>query len=193
MTIYHPTNTQVLTRRKFARTSLIPLSQDYLWQIESGVVRGMTWMEDGTCIILGLWGTGDIVGRALSTSNPYQIECLTEVQANLLPAAIWYQSTDAIILHTQRLGEFLEIVHCKPIEVSLLRLMNWLAKRFGRETEQGQLIDLRLTHQEISEILGSSRVTITRMINDFEKQGIIHRLGRKLIVAQDQPFWHYEI
>ena len=186
-------NNFLLGQRTFSRSSSMSLSHDYLWQIESGVVRSFTWMEDGNCIALGLWGAGDVVGRALSNADPYQLECLTDVQATLLPASRWYQATDAMLLHSQRLGEFLEIVHCKPIEVSLLRLFNWLGKRFGTEIEQGQLIDLRLTHQQISEIIGSSRVTITRVINDFEKQGIIQRLGRKFIVTQDQPLWHYEI
>lgn len=186
-------STHALMQRKFTRTSLLPLSQDYLWQIEVGVVRSFTLMEDGTSITLGLWGAGDVVGRPLSKADPYQIECLTDVQVTLLPASRWYQATDAFILHTQRLGEFLEIVHCKPIEVSLLRLFNWLAERFGREIDQGKLIELRLTHQEIAEIIGSSRVTITRTINDFEQQGIIQRLGRKLVILQEQPFWHYDI
>ena len=99
-----------------------------------------------------------------------------------------------MILHVQRLEEFLQIVHRKNIEASLLQLMIWLAKRFGKEIEEGQLIDLRLTHQEIAEIIGSSRVTVTRILNDFEKQGFIQRLHRKLVVPHEQsPFWHYEI
>jgi CRP-like cAMP-binding protein len=56
------------------------------------------------------------------------------------------------------------------------------------------LIDLRLTHQDIAEIIGSTRVTVTRLLNAFEKQGIIQRMQRRFIVLHDQPnFWHYEI
>lgn len=197
MTPFTPTTNgngvYVLTRRKFARGSLLVLNQDYLWQIESGVVRTLTWREDGTYITFGLWGPGDIVGKALSKADPYQIECLTDLEATLLPAGRWYQATDAMLLHVQRLGEFLEIVHSKPIDTSLLRLMSWLAKRFGREVEQGQIIDLRLTHQQMAEIVGSSRVTVTRILNNFEKQGIIQRVHRKLVVVQEPSLWHYEI
>jgi CRP-like cAMP-binding protein len=72
--------------------------------------------------------------------------------------------------------------------------LTWLAKKFGHQVEQGQLIELRLTHQEISEIIGTTRVTVTRLLNDFEKQGIIQRLPRKFIVLHEkQPYWHYEI
>ncbi|MDP8964223.1 MAG: helix-turn-helix domain-containing protein [Cyanobacteriota bacterium] len=69
-----------------------------------------------------------------------------------------------------------------------------MANKFGHTVERGPLIDLHLTHQEISEIIGTTRVTVTRLLNTFEKQGIIERLPRKFIVLHEQqPFWHYEI
>lgn len=190
-----PGFTQVqLKRRIFARRALLPLGRDYLWQISTGVVRTLTVSEDGTPITLGLWGPGDIVGRALSKADPYQIECLTPVEATILPAEYWVQVTEAMIQHIQQFQEFLQILHCRSVDASLVQLLAWLARRFGREIEQGQLIDLRLTHQEIAEIIGATRVTVTRLLNDFEKRGIIQRLSHRFILTNDQqPFWHYEI
>lgn len=180
--------------KKFGRRSLLPLKENYLWRIETGAVRSLTWSQEGTIIPLGLWGPGDVVGRALSKANPYRIECLTVVEATLLPIDQWGSATDAFVLHIQRYGEFLEIMHGKPVDASLSRLLSWLAHRFGREVERGHLIELRLTHQEIAEFMGVSRVTVTRLLNNFEKQGIIERLHRHFVVIQDQqPFWHYEI
>jgi len=96
-----------------------------------------------------------------------------------------------MIVHIQRSGE---ILHCRQAEYALVRLFGWLAKRFGQEVEQGQLIDLRLTHQDIADLMGLTRVTVTRLLNDLEKQGIIQRKERQFIVLHDQmPFWHYEI
>jgi len=179
---------------KFARRSLLPLGENYLWQIESGVVRTLTWLEDGTTITLGLWGVGDVVSRVLSKAEPYQIECLTPVEATILPLDRWHQVNESLISHIQQFQEFLEILHCRSVDASLLRLLNWLANKFGHAVERGQLINLRLTHQEIAEIIGTTRVTVTRVLNEFEHQGIIERLPRKFIVLHDkQPFWHYEI
>ncbi|MBD1939798.1 Crp/Fnr family transcriptional regulator [Microcoleus sp. FACHB-68] len=182
------------TQTTFARRSLLPLKPHEIWQIKTGVVRTFTWSEDGTLIPLGLWGSQDIVGKALSKAEPYTIECLTLVEATVLPANNSYEFIKALIQHTQQLEEFLELRHCKPIDASLLKLLTWLSQRFGRAVEQGQLIDLRLTHQEISEMIGSNRVTVTRMLKNFEKQGLISRHQQRYIVVPDrQPFWHYEI
>jgi CRP-like cAMP-binding protein len=88
----------------------------------------------------------------------------------------------------------MEILHCRQAESSLLRLFAWLAKRFGQHVEGGKLIDLRLTHQDIAELVGLTRVTVTRLLSDLEKQGMIQRQERQFIVMHDQsPFWHYEI
>ena len=178
----------------FARRSLLPLRHDSLWKIETGVVRTSTLLEDGTSVTLGLWGPGDVVGRVLSKADPYQIECLTPVEVTLLPRSNWHKATEAMILHIQRSGELIEILHCRQSEFALLQILSWLAKRFGQEVEQGQMIDLRLTHEDIATIIGSTRVTVTRLLNSFEKQGIIQRMQRRFIVLQDHPlFWHYEI
>jgi CRP-like cAMP-binding protein len=178
----------------FARRSLLPLRHDSLWKIETGVVRTSTLLEDGTSVTLGLWGPGDVVGRVLSKADPYQIECLTPVEVTLLPSSSWHKATEAMILHIQRSGELIEILHCRQSEFALLQILSWLAKRFGQEVEQGQMIDLRLTHEDIATIIGSTRVTVTRLLNSFEKQGIIQRMQRRFIVLHDHPlFWHYEI
>ena len=44
----------------------------------------------------------------------------------------------------------------RAFHLQLLKFFTWLAYRFGREVEQGRLLDLRLTHQAISEIIGTT-------------------------------------
>lgn len=178
----------------FTRRSLLPLRRDALWLIRAGVVRTLTVLEDGSPVTLGLWGEGDIVGRVLSQANPYQIECLTPVEATLISEQNLPEVTQAMLLHIQRSEEFIEILHYKQAETTLLRLFGWLAKRFGQQVEQGQRIDLHLTHQDIADLIGLTRVTVTRLLNEFKRQGVIQRQERQFVVMQDRdPFWHYEI
>ncbi|WP_013321682.1 Crp/Fnr family transcriptional regulator [Gloeothece verrucosa] len=177
----------------FKRRSFIPLKPDVLWKIESGVVRTSSWHEDGNLVILGLWGPGDIVGQALTRVQPYQMECLTSVKAISVPTTDSYQFTEMFLSHIQQLEELAFIRSHKRIEPMLMSLLTWLAQKFGRVAATGQLIDLRLTHQELSEILGSTRVTITRAINQLEQQGVIERYPLHRIVLREEEVWHYEI
>jgi CRP-like cAMP-binding protein len=170
----------------FSRHDLIPLPPDALWKITRGVVRTLTWNDQGSLTALGYWGVGDLVGQPLSCIRPYQIECLTSVEVHCVAAHQYHQSLDAILSHTQQTEELLSIIHQERVHCRLEQFLVWLARKFGRPVNSGQLIDLRLTHQAIAESVGTTRVTVTRLLNQFEKEGIISRPKRHFIVLRER-------
>lgn len=168
----------------FSPGESIPLQPDALWLLKQGVVRTLTWSEEGKLVTLGYWGEGDVVGQPLSRLQPYEIECLTGVEASCIPSHRWHQFLDAIFWHIQQTEDLLNIVRIERVNQRLLQLLVWLTQKFGREVNSGQLIDLRLTHQAIAEIMGTTRVTVTRLLNDFEREGIISRPRRQFITLR---------
>jgi CRP-like cAMP-binding protein len=157
------------------------------------MVRAITWLEDGTTVTLSLWGPGDLVSTASFHSDPCQLECLTKVEATLVPWQGWQHLTEMLMSQVQQTEELLLIRSHKRTDEMLIQLLTWLAKKFGRVVESGQLIDLRLTHQDIADLVGSTRVTITRTLIQFEEQGVIQRLPLQRIILREAPVWHYEI
>jgi CRP-like cAMP-binding protein len=172
-------------QRSFSYRDLIPLQPDALWHINWGAVRTLTWNEEGTPITLGYWGPGDVVGQPLSRIQPYQIECLTSVEVCYVSSGECFQAIEALLLHIQQAEEILTIVRHERMHSRLQQLLVWLARKFGRSVQSGLLIDLRLTHQAIAEAIGTTRVTVTRLLNEFEREGIISRPKRHFIVLQD--------
>ncbi|MEM1172549.1 MAG: Crp/Fnr family transcriptional regulator [Cyanobacteria bacterium P01_H01_bin.35] len=158
-----------LKSHQFKRRQLIPLTDVLLWRIDSGIVRTLTKNEEQNTITLGFWGRGDIVGQPLFPSYPYQVECLTIVEASILPRGYFY-AQEVMLSHIQRTQELLRIIHSRKIKWRLLRLLKWLAERFGNQLPEGQILDIRLTHQELADIISTSRVTVTRLLNEFEKE-----------------------
>jgi CRP/FNR family transcriptional regulator len=49
---------------------------------------------------------------------------------------------------------------------------------------EGITIDLRLSHQAIAEAIGSTRVTITRLLGDLRNEGLL-QIDRKKITVFD--------
>lgn len=180
--------------RSFDRRALLPLLPDQVWQIQQGIVRTVTWTGDGEMIVLGIWGAGDLVGQPLSAADPHQAECLTLVKATPLTADRWHQETAALVEHIQHTEKLLEIMRSGSASIVLLRLLVWLAQRFGDENQGNLELNFHVTHQELAETTGLTRVTITRLLRSFEKQGLIQRHGRQIVVLpESEPFWHYEI
>lgn len=173
-------------QQQFVRRARLPEHQAVLWRIESGVVCSMTWTSDGELACLGYWGVGDVVGHALSRVQPYELHCLTNVEISSCPRNQWSQLTDAIIHQQQQTEELLSIVHLNPLSCKLWQLLVWLSQKFGRDVENGRLLDLPLTHQQLAQTLGTNRVTVTTILQRLEAEGKIQRQQRRLVVARQE-------
>lgn len=66
----------------------------------------------------------------------------------------------------------------------LAELLLRLASQEGRRITEGVIIDFRLTHQEIADLIGCSRSTVSRELNNFKKEEII-TIENKYIVIND--------
>ena len=145
--------------RYLERGAILPTKRYQLWQIQKGVVRTASCLEDGTIVILGLWGPQDLVGPTLSRVRPYQVECLMEVAA--IPISIEDNPTkvaELLLAQIKQTEELTVIRSYRRIDLMLLKLLGWFGQKFGIEAETGQLIDFRLTHQDLADILGATRV-----------------------------------
>ncbi len=171
-----------LPQQIFNRREVIPPYNDVIWRIEYGAVRTLTWSEDGTFITLGYWGLGDLIGYPLSKVKPYQIECLTGVEVSIVPPHLWHQDINALLSHIQQAEDLLSIVHRKPISLRLWQFLVWLSEKFGRDIDRGKLIDLNVTHQDIAEVLNTTRVTVTRLLQQLEEEGTVLRHKRRIIL-----------
>ncbi|MEG4577544.1 Crp/Fnr family transcriptional regulator [Microcoleus sp. N3A4] len=182
LSTYTPALYASFRHQTFTHRQLVPVPSKGLLRIERGSVRTLTWSDQGTPITLGYWGVGDVLGQSLSGVQPYQIECKTHVEISYIPANLFDRSLDEILAHVQQTQAFFCIVRSESLRDRLLQLLVFLGQKFGREVAQGLLIDLRLTHQELSEAMGITRITVTRLMCRLEEEGIIDRSRPQYIV-----------
>lgn len=159
----------------------MPTPAHQLWQVEQGFVRTLTWDENGYVSTLGIWGPGDLVGLPLTQVEPYYVCCLGDVKAKLL-AAHCHWPMEALLCHLQQTEALLQIARGKRICDRLRQFLVWLAQRFGYPTDQGRVTELQLTHQEIAETLGTSRVTITRLLKTLEQDCFMRRSRQRYVL-----------
>ena len=164
------------------RRDRISIDTYTLWTVRSGLVRTVTWGEDGEIIPLGLWGAGSVIGVPISNVTPCELQCLSAVELARLP--LDYPLTAEILLdHTAQINQLLQIMHCRQVQERLLQFSCWLAEKFGQPASHGRLITVRLTHQEIADTIGTSRVTVTRFIKQLEAEGLLRWSGRERFVS----------
>ena len=82
-------------------------------------------------------------------------------------------------------------VHCiKGIGLDLrrrlaLELLN-LADRFGTADPRGISLVLNVSHEVLAGIVGASRQQVTEYLNSFDREKIIFREGRRIIVSMEK-------
>lgn len=64
------------------------------------------------------------------------------------------------------------------------RLLGRLCLRYGTRDKQGLRIDLPLTHQEMADMIGSSRQSVTTVLGQLKREGRI-RIAQRTICVED--------
>jgi CRP-like cAMP-binding protein len=168
---------------QFRRGDSLPDRADQIWQITSGYVRSLTWSTDGDLMTLGIWGQHNFLGHGLSIVTPYQLECLTPVTAVLCRYST-HQLYEILLHNIQQTEQLLAIAHQRQLSDRLLLLLRWLGDRFGIPAAGGQLLQIGMTHQQIADLAGTTRVTATRLLSQLEADHHIQRLPKRHLLIQ---------
>jgi CRP/FNR family transcriptional regulator, nitrogen oxide reductase regulator len=68
------------------------------------------------------------------------------------------------------------------VERRLARTVLRLASQTGRKTEEGVLIDIPLTRQDLAEMSGTTLFTVSRILSQWEGQGLVSTGRERLVV-----------
>lgn len=149
------------------------------WRIEQGYLRAVSWGQHGESFTLGIWGPGDLVIPALMAVEPLQLTALSPLR--LIEAMPTSNDREAFLLaQIQQISTLLRFSRTRPAEARLFELLIWIGKRFGRESRRGVSLcfdELNLTHRNLAEISGLTRVTVTKAISHFRQAGSLVREG----------------
>ncbi|ELS04315.1 global nitrogen regulator NtcA, cyanobacterial [Xenococcus sp. PCC 7305] len=83
------------------------------------------------------------------------------------------------ILQTEMM---IETLAHRDMASRLVSFLLILCRDFGIPTSEGIRIDLKLSHQAIAEAIGSTRVTVTRLLGDLRDQELISIHKKKITV-----------
>ena len=162
----------------------------------SGKVKLSTSSADGKTLILRVPEQGEILGLAATVSGqPYQAsaEVLEPAQANFIARNDFLDFLrdhgEAALRVAQQLSEN---YHLAINEMRTIGLSHSAAEKFARflieqiadggKTDGEVRLTLTLTHEEIAQMIGSSRETVTRLFSDFKKRQLLQVKGSTVIV-----------
>ena len=180
---------------------------DSLYIVEEGRVRIISLSDKGTETILHILKPGAIFGelllseerRALTTvaGTDVLVTVLSRGSLVELLSSVPTIARNLIRLLSRRLAkvemEFADFGHTWSYH-RLAKVLLQLCEEHGQETPKGTLIPLRLTHEDLANIIGTTRETVTTQLNKFRRMGLVKRQDRFLVVNRKrlEEFGHSE-
>lgn len=94
-------------------------------------------------------------------------------------AMIMLQGLSSRILQTEMM---IETLAHRDMGSRLVSFLLILCRDFGVPSQDGITVDLKLSHQAIAEAIGSTRVTVTRLLGDLRQDNMISIHKKKITV-----------
>jgi CRP/FNR family cyclic AMP-dependent transcriptional regulator len=168
---------------------------DALFIVKTGLVKLVSLSERGTDSILNILRPGEIFGELVinQAKRPFTAVAVTDVTVFRLKRKDLLDLLSSISSFSRN---FLGMLAARLLRVErdfadllnawayhrLARELLHLACDLGEETPAGTLIPLHLTHEDLSNLIGTARETVTIQLHKFEEMGMIRREGRRIIV-----------
>jgi CRP/FNR family transcriptional regulator len=153
---------------------------DSIYFIERGRIRLNKLSPEGKTVILALLGPGELIGEAAWETGEHDIYAETLEESRVYQIgresfqAFVKENPDFALRLVQIIGirlkqaqSRIEDLVFRQVPSRVARLLLSLAESHGKVTPHGIRVEFPLTHQEIADLVGSSRVTVTQILNRF--------------------------
>jgi CRP-like cAMP-binding protein len=171
----------------------IRMLPDEIFVVCRGVVQLGTLYDTGDEALLGLACPSMPFGLPLALIRPYQAMALTDVDLMRVKMIEIQQSpvlVQGLFRHlTRRLQQteaILAMVGYRRVEERLRHLLLLLVQEVGQSSPEGMRLSVRLTHQQLANAIGTTRVTVTRLLSQLQEANwLIVGSDRHIILPND--------
>ncbi len=168
-----------------------------VYLIKSGLVKIYRTAGDGRQVSVAIRYPGEFIGLAEVLSDYSEREYSAEAMDNVSVLIIWQDAFKKLIsdfpdfsskllkLMCDRLRESQNTIYdfiMNPTQGRLALVLLTMAERAGHEEKEGMMkVNLRVTQEELACVIGSSRQTVSSLLNLFKEDGSLVYEGREIV------------
>jgi CRP/FNR family cyclic AMP-dependent transcriptional regulator len=183
--------------REFSKNEIIlheEDSNDFMYVVLFGKVKVVKATEEGKEIILAIHHSNELFGEVSlidgKTSPATVLATENSLVAIISKSDFYALLNERKVLDTllgilcERLRESWKMIHILNSKNAMQRikmLLVILSYNKGEKTPDGLVINYKLTHQDIADMAGLTRETVTRVLDKLQKDGDIAVLKNKFI------------
>jgi CRP-like cAMP-binding protein len=166
---------------------------DALYLIESGQVKLSMSSAEGQDCLLAIYTAGEVFGESCFTGSGKRFESATAMQPTLVRRASRRDflaevdraaATEALLRHlalrlADRQTAIFDLITMDS-ERRLAKVLLDFAEKLGTPEGAYLRLDQRVSHEELSQIVGTTRPRVTAFMQRFRKLGLIETTGRSI-------------
>jgi CRP-like cAMP-binding protein len=179
----------------YGKGETIPLVSQGVWQVCQGIVQLSTLCQNGEEVWLGWAEPSTFFGQWFSLLQTYQATALSDVHliwfslAEINASPRLAQTLVPQMVRRQRQTEaLLAISGQRRVEDRLQHLLLLMKREIGESVAEGTRIGVRLTHQNLANAIGTTRVTVTRLLSKLKNEGAIGIDRDRHIILKNDSF-----
>jgi len=171
-------------------------SPEWFYIVSKGKVKVTKLSHEGKEIILEIISPFDIFGGVAVLRNfPYPANAVAMEDSEVIKISrknlmrLVDRFPNLMYCIALQLGDrmkssydSLKNIALERVEARIAALLLKLSKKVGVETKEGILIDMRLTKQDVADMVGTTVETSIRTFSKFKKQGFVKDTNGKIII-----------
>lgn len=170
---------------------------DSLFFVNAGRIKISRVTRDGKELTLAYRLPGELFGElCLIDGGPRQE--MAEAMENALVAGIPREEFERLMERHAKLGVRMARMLCerrrdlenkvedlvyRDVNAKLAELLLKLGQDYGVDDARGTLVAVKVTHQEMANLIGSTRETVSLTLSQFKREKLITTEGRKIILT----------
>jgi CRP/FNR family transcriptional regulator, nitrogen oxide reductase regulator len=169
-----------------------------MYVLLQGQVKLTQVTEAGAQLIIGYYGPGEGLGIIVALARmayPLSVEATEDSQAlgwtREAMAGLMRQYSQLALNGMAMIGgryvqlqERFQDMATRRVEQRVARTLLRLVRQFGRRVEQGVLIDIPLSRQDLAEMAGTNLYSVSRMMSQWERDGILLSDKQQVILVR---------
>jgi len=172
--------------------------------IESGQVKLVRVSVEGKECILAIYAAGDVFGEICIAEPGKRMETATameETELKLIPCSKLFArlSNDSLLegfarYLAARIADQTEVISnlvTVDCEHRLGIILLQLAHRLGNRDPRSVRIEKRISHEELSAMVGTTRPRITAFMQRFRELGLIEKSAEHFLVVREKKLTEY--
>lgn len=158
-----------------------------VYVLESGRAKIYKLADNGREVILWFCFPGEVFGLAEAprgTMREVYAQACTRVRVHVISRDQFsdfleshpgtaLQVIDLLSCRMRVLGDMLLNLVSDDVSSRVVKLLFRLAARYGRRSDEAIDLELPLTHQDMADMVGTTRQTVTTVLGELKRQGLL--------------------